>query len=92
MLLLQWTLVALAARVFIPGYLMRWPKTPVLMLCIYGAMAAVCGYQTFFILTSPTRFLAMAVEYLAYAVILAFLFFSGHMRARFSLRHARGTP
>jgi hypothetical protein len=54
------------------------------MLCIYGAMALVCAYQTFFILTSATRFRAMAIEYIEYAVILMFLFFSSHMRLRFS--------
>ena len=37
-----------------------------------------------FILTTPTRYRAMAIEYVEYAVILAFLFFSSHMRARFS--------
>jgi hypothetical protein len=55
------------------------------MLCIYGCMALTCAYQTFFILTAPSRFRAMAVEYIEYCVILAFLFFSSHMRARFNL-------
>jgi hypothetical protein len=83
MLLLQWTLIGTAAAVFIAGYLTRWKHTPPAMLLVYGAMAAVCAYQTFFILTSPSRFRAMAIEYLEYAVILAFLFFSTHMRLRF---------
>jgi hypothetical protein len=84
MLALQWTLVSLAASVFIAGYLARWRHTPQAMLCVYGAMAAVCAYQTFHVLTSPTRFRAMAIEYLEYAVILVFLFRSEHMRARFA--------
>lgn len=84
MLLLQWSLISLAAIVFIAGYFRRWKRTPVAMLFIYGAMALVCAYQTFFILTSASRFRALAIEYVEYTVILAFLFFSTHMRRRFS--------
>jgi hypothetical protein len=84
MLVLQWTLVCLAAAVFIAGYLGRWSHTPVAMLCVYATMALVCAYQTFFILTSATRFHAMAAEYLAYTVILLFLFLSEHMQLRFA--------
>jgi hypothetical protein len=84
MLLLQWSLILAAAVAFITGYLTRWKHTPVAMSCIYGAMALTCAYQTFFVLTAPTRFQAMAIEYVEYAVILAFLFSSGHMRAHFS--------
>lgn len=84
MLLLQWTLIAVAAATFIAGYVSRWKHTPVAMLCIYTAMALTCAYQTFFILTAPTRFLAMVIEYIEYAAILAFLFGSKDMRLRFS--------
>jgi hypothetical protein len=84
MLLIQWTLIATAASVFIIGYLIRWRPTPSAMLLVYGVMALTCAYQTFFILTAPSRFRAMAIEYVEYVVILAFLFFSEHMRARFS--------
>jgi hypothetical protein len=83
MLLWQWSLVATAASVFIVGTLRRWRHTPVAMLCIYGAMALTCAYQTFFILVDDGRFRAMAIEYLEYMVILAFLFGSRHARARF---------
>jgi hypothetical protein len=84
MLLLQWTSIATAATVFIAGYFARWKATPVAMLCVYAAMALICAYQTFFVLTDPSRFRAMVVEYVEYAVILAFLFSSKYMRARFS--------
>jgi hypothetical protein len=84
MLLLQWSLITVAATVFISGYLRRWKHTPVAMLGVYGAMALVCAYQTFFILTNASRFRAMAIEYTEYAVILMFLFFSNHMQLRFS--------
>jgi hypothetical protein len=84
MLLLQWSLITVAATVFIIGYLRRWKHTPVAMLGVYGAMALVCAYQTFFILTNASRFRAMAIEYIEYTVILVFLFSSNHMRLRFS--------
>lgn len=84
MLLLQWSLISVAAAVFIAGYLGRWKHTPVAMLFIYSAMALVCAYQTFFVLTSASRFRAMAIEYIEYALILGFLFYSNHMRHRFS--------
>ena len=83
MLALQWSLIAFAAATFIAGYVWRWRPTPIAMTFIYGAMALVCAYQTFFILTAPSRFRAMAIEYVEYAVILAFLFLSDHMRQRF---------
>jgi hypothetical protein len=84
MLLLQWVLIGTAAAIFLAGYFRRWKRTPLAMLFLYSAMAGVCAYQTFFILTSGTRFLAMAGEYVAYALILGFLFFSNRMRLRFS--------
>jgi hypothetical protein len=84
MLLLQWTLVLLAVVTFITGYLTRWRHTPAAMAGLYGAMTLTCAYQTFFILTASSRFRAMAIEYVEYAVILAFLFSSSHMRSHFS--------
>jgi len=83
MLLVQWTLVSLASVTFLGGYLRRWSWTRIAMLSIYGAMALTCAYQTFFILTSPMRYVAMTVEYIAYLAILIFLFRSQEMRARF---------
>lgn len=82
MLVLQWSLISVAAAVFIAGYLGRWQRLPVAMLVIYGAMALVCAYQTFFVLTHASRFREMAIEYVEYAVILWFLFSSGHVRRR----------
>jgi hypothetical protein len=84
MLVLQWALIAIAATTYLVGFSLRWPGTPVAMAVIYGAMAIVCAYQTFFILTDPTRFRAMAIEYVEYSLILAFLFLSPYMRSRFT--------
>jgi hypothetical protein len=88
MLLLQWTLIATASLTFIVGYARRWPPLPKAMLAIYGAMALVCAYQTFLVLTSPTRFRAMAIEYAEYTLILLFLFFAQPMRTRFRSNRA----
>lgn len=82
MLLLQWGLIATAAVVFIVGYTRRWHGLPVAMSLIYGAMAATCAYQTFFILTHPGRFRAMAIEYAEYAAILGFLFYTERSQLR----------
>lgn len=83
MLLVHWTLIGTASVVFIVGYLSRWPRTPTAMLVIYGAMALVCAYQTFFVLSNDSRFVAMAIEYAEYAVISLFLWRSELMRERF---------
>lgn len=73
-LFMQWTLVLVAAAIFIVGYALRWPFMPVALACIYAAMAALCAVETFMYMESRHRFTAMAFEYLAYAVILLFLF------------------
>lgn len=77
--------IVLGILVLVHAGLGAWALVgPRAMLCVYAAMAAVCAYQTFFILTHPSRFRAMAIEYLEYALILAFLFFSPRMRRHFS--------
>lgn len=81
MLLWQWALVLTAAVVFVLGYVTRWRRLFLAMSILYGAMAATCALQTFFILTHPTRFLAMAIEYAEYAAILCFLFFARERRS-----------
>lgn len=73
-LFMQWALTLLAAVVFIVGYLVGWSHTPTAMACVYSAMAALCAVETFGYMESDTRFVAMALEYLAYAGILLFLF------------------
>ncbi len=83
LLWLRWPLIAVAAGVFIGGYFARWQQTPVAMSVIYAGMAAMCAYETFFVLSNPGRYRAMAIEYTEYAVILAFLFLSSHMQQRF---------
>lgn len=73
-LFMQWALTLAAAALFIVGYVLGWSYTPVAMACVYASMAALCAVETFGYMESDTRFLAMGLEYLAYAGILVFLF------------------
>jgi hypothetical protein len=84
MLVVQWVLVAVAGGVFIVGVLTRWPRLPMAMTVIYGAMAAVCAFQTLTILRHDSRFLDMGLEYLTYAAILVFLYRAPLSRRYFS--------
>jgi hypothetical protein len=61
------------------------------MLIIYAAMAAMCAYETFFVLSNPSRYRAMAIEYSEYAIILLFLFRSQRMQEHFA-RAPRSSP
>lgn len=74
MLLWQWTLVSVAAVVFLIGFFARIRYLPESMSIVYGLMATTCAYQTFFILQHDSRFIQMAVEFMEYAVILLILF------------------
>jgi hypothetical protein len=73
-LFMQWALTLGAAIVFIGGMARRWPYTPAAMTGIYGAMATLCAVQTFEYMQGELRFVAMGLEYVAYAGILGFLF------------------
>lgn len=78
MLLTQWLLSLGAALIFLFGLALGWRNMPVALAVCYAAMAAVCAYQTFFILENDSRFIAMAVEYAAYVAIVTFLFSNSH--------------
>jgi hypothetical protein len=83
-LLAQWLSILVASFFYIAGYLRRWRYTPHAMAFAYAIMATVCAVETFGYMISDTRFLAMALEYLAYALILLFLFKAQAMRRRFA--------
>jgi hypothetical protein len=73
-LLMQWSLVLTSAVVFIGGWVLKWRHTPMAMAGVYAGMAALCALQTFRYLESDLRFVALALEYAAYALILIYLF------------------
>jgi hypothetical protein len=79
-LLLQWGLSLAAAALFLGGYALRWSRTPTALAVVYAAMALLCAVQTFHYMHGTTRFVALAVEYMAYAGILIFLHRSEYFR------------
>lgn len=90
MLWLQWPPILLTGLAFVAGYALRWPQMPQAVIAGYAVLAALCAYQTFFLLTHDTRFLAMAAEYAAYIAIGLFLLRSRLVRARLAGGAAAG--
>lgn len=82
MLLLQWCVVAAAALTFLIGYACRWSRLRAAMAAWYVVMAAICAWQTFFILEHSSRFVQMALEYAEYVAIAIYLHVSPHIRSR----------
>lgn len=77
-LIIHWGSVLFASSVFIYGYFTHWVKTPQLMIVGYGLMALVCVIETFWFMTSSTKYWAMGAEFITYAVILLLLFKSSY--------------
>jgi hypothetical protein len=82
MLLLQWSVVAAAALTFLVGYVRRWVHLQAAMVAWYAVMAAICAWQTLFILEHSSRFTQMALEYAEYVAIAIYLYVSPHIRSR----------
>ena len=83
MLLAHWLSVAVTAGIFLAGYTLRWPGTPLAVAAGYAAMAVVCLIETTQYLVHDGRWLAMGLEYAAYLGIGFYLFRSAHARAVF---------
>ncbi len=83
-LLAHWLSILTASTIFIFGYFLKWRWTPAAMTFGYAAMAGVCAVETFGYLQHKTKFVDMAAEYIAYALILLFLYNSDFMKQRFS--------
>lgn len=83
LLLVHWLVVLIASSLFLGGYALRWPRTPVAMVAAYGSMAIVCAIETMGFLTHPLRYLAMALEIAAYLLILVALYRMPVFVARF---------
>lgn len=80
---LQWVLLIAFGAVFLLGYATRWPHTPVAVTVIFAMLATMCFVQTVDFLTNESRFLAFALECIAYLAIATFLLRSERMRRRF---------
>lgn len=81
-LLLQWLFILVTACTFLLGYAARWRHMPHAVAVGYLAMAALCAVETVGFLRHDLRYLAMALEYAAYILILLFLFRSRYVRRR----------
>ncbi|HUG22644.1 hypothetical protein [Piscinibacter sp.] len=84
LLLWHWLAVLLAAVIFLVGFFARWTFTPKAMVAAYSLMALVCVVETFWFLTHPWRFAAMALEFLAYVAISLALHRMPRLTARFA--------
>ncbi len=71
---IHWGSVLVASTGFLYGYFTAWNKTPHFMMGAYGLLALVCVFETLGYMTSHAKYMAMAAEYLAYAIILILLF------------------
>jgi asparagine N-glycosylation enzyme membrane subunit Stt3 len=80
---LQWVLLIAFGAVFLIGYATRWSLTPLMMIVVSAMLASMCFIQTVDFLTSDFRFVAFALECLAYILIAVFLLKSQRMRGRF---------
>lgn len=74
LLVIHWGSILFASICFLYGYFDQWNRTPHAMALAYGVMALVCAVETFGFMTSGTKYLTMAAEYLAYGAILLVLF------------------
>lgn len=83
-LVIHWGSVLFASTTFIYGYFIKWSKTPRIMLVGYGLMALVCVIETFWFMTSSSKYLAMTAEFFTYTVILLLLFRNHYFVSYFS--------
>lgn len=84
LLLLHWLAILTAAAVFLGGYCTRWSRTPVVLAAAYGTMALVCAVETFGYLNHDLRFVAMAIEYIVYLMIIFAIYRLPGLADRFS--------
>lgn len=70
----HWSVVLYASSGFLYGYFTHWSRTPQFMLIGYSFMMLVCVIETFGYMTSKTKYMAMASEFVTYVVILVLLF------------------
>jgi len=68
-LAIHWLSVLATASIFLVGYAVKWPGTPVAVACGYVAMAGVCFIETTQYLDHEGRWLAMGLEYATYLAI-----------------------
>ncbi len=71
---IHWGSVIITSIGFLWGYFSEWKALPNFMLAAYSMLFTICVIETFGFMTSSTRYLAMAMELVTYALILILLF------------------
>ncbi len=71
---IHWGSVMITSIGFLSGYFSRWSGLPTFMLAAYTMLFTVCVIETFGFMTSPTKYIAMTAELVAYTLILTLLF------------------
>lgn len=79
----HWMLITLSGSVFLAGYFLRWPYTPLAMIVLYAALATLCAIETFDFMENPSRYGDFARECIYYVLISIYLVRSRRMRERF---------
>lgn len=78
--------ILVTGTIFIAGYAGRWRHTPFATIVMYAVLATLCFIETVDFNAfggGPTRFIPMAIEYVAYVGLSAYLLRSATMRRRF---------
>ncbi|MEZ5661837.1 MAG: hypothetical protein R3E83_26065 [Burkholderiaceae bacterium] len=89
--LLHWLLLSLTGSVFIVGFTLRWPPTPLVTVAMYVSLATLCFVETvdFGAFGGPPMSLfIMAVEYVVYLTLAVYLLRSPRIAERFNGREA----
>lgn len=71
---IHWGSALVTSMGFLYGYFTKWSKTPRFMMFAYATLALLCAIETFWFMTSQTKYIAMITEYVAYTLILFLLF------------------
>ena len=80
---IHWLLICATGGTYLWGYFTRWPYTPLLMVLIFGMLAAMCFIQTFDFMENAERFRSYAVECTMYVVMGTYLLRAKPMQERF---------
>ena len=78
--------LVLTGAIFATGYLARWPGTTFATVTMYAVLSTICFIETVDFNAfgnGPWRFVPMAIEYVVYVALSAYLLRSPTMRQHF---------
>ncbi|WP_419911132.1 hypothetical protein [Hoeflea sp.] len=79
--------IFVTGTIFLFGYLTRWRHTPFATIVMYAVLATLCFVETVDFEAfggGPTRFIPMAIEYVVYVCLSAYLLRSSRIRQHFN--------